>query len=1009
MHSTLPPISTALPSLTKRTVGGDPSPSARMPQMTAFPVAVTAPPPAVADSTSSNSEIEMHRVVAIIKHREIDKLSLWIRETRDLNIRDFAGNTPLHWACNRGATDMVGLLLRRGAEAKVENTNGATPLHCAAFSGVKEICDMLLQSGCDPCARNRQGKTFFDICRSKGYQHLEFVYHPLEASLRDRLQQTQRRASDGAKLGVDSEEEDDDASSTSTVGTPVMNYEWMPRGRAPPQPMPEPHVGDKKKRKVLGGKRKPRKNSSTSPPAAPLRRMTLDSSSLSADVYSSSPDEVEVVYVSKKSGERRYSQPPPQPAAGKSTSSTERTLAERRELERRLRLLDVSQASSLQMGGYHTDTDHSGNRTVPINANSPDSFSTKSTAPAVLESSQSRYLNPDGRILCSACNPDSRNAATSYCEDCRRVGEACWLCDGCWTNEHSSRKTRDHRRGPVPIPQSNDKYGAFQNDLPFQLGNLSLEARAYFMMQQQIIRNLTVPNVSQQALKVDHSVQTMETIQGPHFAEAMSELKDVKEQLEAEVYHSQTLIDSTRLQLLEALELRFRAEVESQYYRRLISIKRPPEIVVVVQPFTVPEAYAALPRQKAGSGVVTPQPVAVDSAVAVKRRKNATDSRGVQCNPIIVHAYVQTVMEEQLPPKTDKDGVQPRYAANAVEVVHGEKHLPEQPQMLLVQWRGSQEESWVPAYEVAHCTAVVAYLSRYDKSWGPSIYDALDSPLQGMRSPLNESERTELSRQLAAIQRVATGTANGSRDGQLLDVAQQHRKSSSQVTFLPRPGSMLPAGFQPIQELAASDDLALTPEAATDEEPAPPTPSAKEDLLLIQQYETRLRELEAKQKDLREARDAQEARVTDLRAQQRAESDRKRAAAHQAFEARARNQPEVQDPLQATNERHAALALRELQQEVNDEETHRITEAIARERAAMAAAAASTSAPIPPPPPPPAPLAAVLSQQKPPPLSSIAASSQRPISPQRESNPFDQKMNRIFYEQYFMSKAQAKK
>lgn len=50
-----------------------------------------------------------------------------------MNLRDARGQTPLHLACERGATSCVRELLEEcQARTDIRDMNGDTPMHCAA-------------------------------------------------------------------------------------------------------------------------------------------------------------------------------------------------------------------------------------------------------------------------------------------------------------------------------------------------------------------------------------------------------------------------------------------------------------------------------------------------------------------------------------------------------------------------------------------------------------------------------------------------------------------------------------------------------------------------------------------------------------------------------------------------------------------------------------------------------------------------------------------------------------
>ena len=79
----------------------------------------------------------------------------------EVNARDEAGLTPLHWATIFTEDPMViRLLLEAGANVTAKDTVGLTPLHCAAvFHQHPEITELLLNRGADPDARTLIGRT----------------------------------------------------------------------------------------------------------------------------------------------------------------------------------------------------------------------------------------------------------------------------------------------------------------------------------------------------------------------------------------------------------------------------------------------------------------------------------------------------------------------------------------------------------------------------------------------------------------------------------------------------------------------------------------------------------------------------------------------------------------------------------------------------------------------------------------------------------------------------------
>ena len=73
----------------------------------------------------------------------------------DPKARDAVGDTPLHYAIDRG--EMAVLLLAAGADPNARNNRGETPLH--SYDTGFEVVVLLLEAGADPNARDQDGET----------------------------------------------------------------------------------------------------------------------------------------------------------------------------------------------------------------------------------------------------------------------------------------------------------------------------------------------------------------------------------------------------------------------------------------------------------------------------------------------------------------------------------------------------------------------------------------------------------------------------------------------------------------------------------------------------------------------------------------------------------------------------------------------------------------------------------------------------------------------------------
>ena len=72
-----------------------------------------------------------------------------------LNLRDRAGDTPLHLAAFDGHAQVVDELLYRGAEVETRNLAGRTALHLACLNGHAHVIFILCSAGANARAPTR--------------------------------------------------------------------------------------------------------------------------------------------------------------------------------------------------------------------------------------------------------------------------------------------------------------------------------------------------------------------------------------------------------------------------------------------------------------------------------------------------------------------------------------------------------------------------------------------------------------------------------------------------------------------------------------------------------------------------------------------------------------------------------------------------------------------------------------------------------------------------------------
>ncbi|PKU33266.1 hypothetical protein llap_16430 [Limosa lapponica baueri] len=131
---------------------------------------------------SCDGETDLHR--ACIRNKVERLIQLLSSPGIDINVKDYAGWTPLHEACNHGSTVCVREILRRCPEVDLlSQVDGVTPLHDALSNGHVEIGKLLLQHGGPVLLQQRDsnGELPLDYVESKAVkQELLNVVHPEE-------------------------------------------------------------------------------------------------------------------------------------------------------------------------------------------------------------------------------------------------------------------------------------------------------------------------------------------------------------------------------------------------------------------------------------------------------------------------------------------------------------------------------------------------------------------------------------------------------------------------------------------------------------------------------------------------------------------------------------------------------------------------------------------------------------------------------------------------------------
>ncbi|KAJ2391551.1 hypothetical protein GGI05_002911, partial [Coemansia sp. RSA 2603] len=98
---------------------------------------------------------------------DIEQTVSLINQGADINMKDNAGWTPLHESALEGHNSVVVALLRRGADYGAKGFGGDTPLHDACANGHYDVVRSLLVAGADPYLKNSKGITPEDMAREE--------------------------------------------------------------------------------------------------------------------------------------------------------------------------------------------------------------------------------------------------------------------------------------------------------------------------------------------------------------------------------------------------------------------------------------------------------------------------------------------------------------------------------------------------------------------------------------------------------------------------------------------------------------------------------------------------------------------------------------------------------------------------------------------------------------------------------------------------------------------------
>ena len=157
---------------------------------------------------------------------DVDEVEARLRDRpEDINVADYAGNTPLQIASLAGCEDIVRLLIKEGCDIHCKNVDLDTPLIDAVENGHLEVVKVLLDAGVDPRQGNEMGAEPLELLGEQHDDHDAIRDALLAAMKRD----SRRRQS--RDFGAKAHDDQSTSAGSPTDQTPMSAFAGEQAGR----------------------------------------------------------------------------------------------------------------------------------------------------------------------------------------------------------------------------------------------------------------------------------------------------------------------------------------------------------------------------------------------------------------------------------------------------------------------------------------------------------------------------------------------------------------------------------------------------------------------------------------------------------------------------------------------------------------------------------------------------------------------------------------------------------